>query len=76
MSAPRFPLRITSSDGEEEVAKNHDELAVALEWFDSDRSDGTVQVVDADGRLVRVRVEALRVEVLELRSGLTPPPVA
>ena len=66
VSTPRFPLRITTSDREEELAENREELAMALEWFDSDRSDGTVQVVDAEGRHVRVKVEALRVETLEL----------
>lgn len=74
MEKPRFPLRIRTSDGEEELVANQDELAMALEWFDSERSDGSVQVIDADGLPVTVKIDALRVKALEDALPSKAPP--
>ena len=64
---PQFPLRILSRDGTEEHAESRDELVQTLEWFDSEDGDASVQVVDALGRPVLVRIEALQLKALRLK---------
>lgn len=70
MTEPKFPMTIVSSDGDRETVTNREELGMALEWYDSRRDDRSVWVVDADGRLVSLKVEALDVKWMELaREG-------
>ena len=53
-------------DGDEWVLGSVGELVSSLEWFDSDDPTENASVVDAAGRTVRLRVEALELRRLEL----------
>ena len=52
---PVFPLLFNWDDGERDVYQSEEEMALDLEWFDSD--DGGVSIEDSRGRSVRVRVD-------------------
>ncbi len=67
---PAFPLRILTDEGVEEIISSEDELTTSLEWFDSARSDGSVRVVDALDRPVVLRIEAMKIKVMEVRENL------
>lgn len=71
---PTFPLTVIHEDGEIWVLNTPDELAATVEWFDSDDSDGSMWVVDAEGRPVRLKVEALEIRHLEVQEGPAPQP--
>jgi hypothetical protein len=70
---PTFPITVLHEDGERWDLATPDELAATVEWFDSDESDGSMTIVDAQGRLVRLKVVALEIQRLEVDDG---PPVA
>ncbi len=64
---PRLPIKVLFlEDGDEWILDNEIEIATSLEWFDSDSPDENAIVTDADGRLVRVKVEKLEIITLEL----------
>ena len=64
---PAFPLRVRfRENGDEWSLDSEDEVAENLEWFNSADASENAQVWDANGRRVRIKVEALRVLVLEL----------
>ena len=71
---PTFPLTVIHEDGETWVLNTPDELAATVEWFDSDDSDGSMWVIDAEGRPVRLKVEALEIHRLEVQEGPAPQP--
>ncbi len=62
---PRFPLTIVWEDGETWIEETVSELEHHLEWFDSTEHP-EVQVRDARGRRVSLRVDGLRLERLIL----------
>jgi hypothetical protein len=65
--APQFPVRVLfREDDDEWVLDSEHELAVSLEYFDSDDPAENADVRDALGRAVRVKVDALRVRTCEL----------
>lgn len=54
---PEFPLVIRSREGEEDwVLDSPAEIPGTLEWFDSDDPEEAVDVYDAKGRRVRLKV--------------------
>jgi hypothetical protein len=64
---PKFPLHVKFlEDGDEWTLESVDELTSSLEWFDSDDPDERATVRDAQGRPVRVKVAALKLQLLEL----------
>lgn len=68
---PTFPITVLHEDGERWELATPDELAATVEWFDSDTSDGSMTIVDAHGRPVRLKVKALEIQLLEVDD--TPP---
>lgn len=70
MVEAEFPLRILSEGHADELVIDEIELVTALEWFDSERdpNDQSIRVVDALGRPVSVRAEALVVKRLEVKG--------
>lgn len=54
--APIYPLRVAFDDGDEWVLDTSSEVALSLEWFDSDDSEVGATVTDANGRTVRLKV--------------------
>jgi hypothetical protein len=66
---PIYSIRVEDEDGEVSIVDDVASLACTLEYFDTDDMDRDVRVTDALGRDVRVRVEALVLEVFELRGG-------
>ena len=66
---PQFPLTIKTTDGGAETVDTLEDLAMALEWFDSSNSDGSISVVDAKGRDVSVKIEAMQVERLQVTDS-------
>ncbi len=70
--SPTFPLTVVWDDGSIEVLQDIAEIETGLEWFDTDEIDGgPVTVTDAEGRPVRLKVEALELLTCELVE--TPP---
>jgi hypothetical protein len=63
---PRFPLTVEFSDGETLVVEDNLDAERNLEWLDTDDPQDPVQVQDALGRPVRLRIEGLRIKALEL----------
>lgn len=69
--APQYPLTVRFDDGTQEVLNTPEEVAGTLEWFDTDDSTDTLTdthgtVTDACGRRVRLKVEALTIQRLEV----------
>jgi hypothetical protein len=69
---PTFPITVYFDDGTKWELRSPDALAYNLEWFDSDEGDD-IQVLDANGRRVSVKVEALELKRLML-AGEPPAP--
>ena len=64
---PQFPLRVLfHGDSDEWVLDSVEDVVTALEWFDSDDPTENATVLDALGRKVRLRVESLQLQRLEL----------
>ena len=69
--APQYPLTVRFDDGTSEVLDTPVEVAGTLEWFDTDDPSDTLTdthgtVIDAQGRPVRLKVEALEIVTCEL----------
>lgn len=68
-STPAFPIRVVFYEGdeqEEELYESADELALCLEFFDSDEDPETAAAFDRHGRAVRLKIEARKLVTLEL----------
>lgn len=66
---PRFPLTVIFHENNEIwTLLDVNEAACSLEWFDSDDEDEKAEVVDKEGRPVRLKVQSLKVVICELRS--------
>jgi len=64
---PEFPITVTFPEmGKQWRFSTKQQLANHLEWFDSSDPDETAVIVDAKGRHVRVKVEALQLIELSL----------
>lgn len=63
---PVFPLTVRFPDGETVVVEDRLDAECNLEWLDSDDPDDPVEVLDAQGRSVRLRIEGLEIQTLEL----------
>lgn len=61
-----FPLKVVWSGERCELFENRDDVALNLEWSDTDDNDDGTIVVDAEGRPVRLRVQALTILRLEV----------
>lgn len=62
MDKPEFPVTVNFlEDNSIWVLNTENELACNLEWFDSRDDEEHVSVIDAKGRLVRLKVEKLEV---------------
>jgi hypothetical protein len=65
---PRFPITVKfHEDDETWTLLDLNDAACNLEWFDSD--DGQAEVIDSEGRPVRLKVQALEVVVCELEKS-------
>ena len=72
---PTFPLTVVWDDGSIEVLQDALEVETGLEWFDTDELDGgPVTITDAEGRPVRLRVEALQIITCEVDEAAAPVP--
>jgi hypothetical protein len=69
MDQPRYPLRFSWSDGDEDLVYDEASLLCDIEQFDSDDPDYDAVVTDALGRYVRLRMRPGTLMVLELASG-------
>lgn len=68
--APEFPLTITyHSDANAWTFETADELLSSLDWFDSDDPAERASVVDARGRVVRLKLQNGQLLTLELAEG-------
>ena len=64
---PEFPIKVLfQEDGEEWMLNDEEDIAVNLEWFNSDDPEERAIVTDNRGRPVRLKVEALDVLICEL----------
>ena len=63
---PVFPLTVRFSDGETVVVEDQLDAECNLEWLDSDDPEDPVEVLDALGRTVRLQIEGLKIQTLEL----------
>ena len=64
---PCFPITVTfHEDGDKWVLKDHFELALSLEWFDSRDENENASVTDSKGRQVIVVVEKLELKICKL----------
>jgi hypothetical protein len=75
--APQYPLTVRFEDGTSEVLDTPVEVAGTLEWFDTDDPSDTMTdthgtVIDARGRPVRLKVEALEIVTCELLESAEP----
>ena len=69
-NAPEFPLTISyHSDANAWTFETADELLSSLDWFDSDEPAERASVVDARGRLVRLKLQNGQLLVFELADG-------
>lgn len=59
-----FPITITFEDGSIEQYKSVEDLQFNLEYFNSDRAP-ECRVVDAQGRRVHMKLEALELKELQ-----------
>jgi hypothetical protein len=67
---PEFPLTISyHSDGNAWTFESADELLSTLDWFDSDDPAERASVMDARGRLVRLKLQHGQLLVFELAAG-------
>ena len=67
---PEFPLTISyHSDGNAWTFESADELLSTLDWFDSDDPAERASVMDARGRLVRLKLQHGQLLVFELAPG-------
>ena len=66
---PRFPLTVKFSDGETVIVEDRLDAECNLEWLDTDDPEDPVEVQDALGRPVRLQIEGLKIQVLELLSS-------
>jgi len=67
---PEFPLTISyHSDGNAWAFETAEELLSALDWFDSDDPAERASVMDARGRLVRLKLQNGQLLVFELAPG-------
>ncbi len=66
---PRFPLTIIYSDGEECLVDSKVDLERDIEWLDTEDAEEPVEVKDALGRSVVVKMRFLQIEKLELEAG-------
>ncbi len=70
---PVFPVTVYFDDGTTWVLDTSEKLGWTLEWFDS--NDGNdIRVVDAHGRPVSVKVEALEIKRLKVQDKTPPTP--
>lgn len=67
---PEFPLTISyHSDGNAWTFETLDELLASLDWFESDDPAERASVVDARGRLVRLKLQSGQLLAFELAGG-------
>ena len=67
---PEFPLTISyHSDGNAWTFETPDELLSTLGWFDSDDPAERASVMDAGGRLVRLKLQNGQLLAFELAGG-------
>jgi hypothetical protein len=67
---PEFPITVRfAEDGEEWLLDSMYDIAVNLEWFDSEDPEERATVVDRLGRSVRLKVVELDVIVCELERS-------
>jgi len=68
--SPCYPIHIQFSDGDHWTLSDAVELAMTLEFFDSDDPEEEAEVTDALGRHVSLKIEWHRILRLELvRTG-------
>lgn len=63
---PVFPLAVRFSDGETAVLEDRLDTECNLEWLDSNDPEDPVEVLDAQGRSVHLRIDGLEIQTLEL----------
>ena len=67
---PAYPLIVIDlEDGSKEVFDTEEELACTVEWCNSDDPSENLRVVDAQGREIRLKIEALQVLTCEIRRS-------
>lgn len=65
---PEFPITVLfHEDGEKWVLENEDQIACNLEWFDSADPEENSTVKDNRGRLIRLVVKKLEIQICELQ---------
>lgn len=66
---PRFPITVRFHEDDETLTLlNLNDAACNLEWFDSDDEDEKAEVIDSEGRPVRLKVQSLEVVICELKN--------
>jgi hypothetical protein len=64
---PEFPIKVVfNEDGAEWILENEEEAACTLEWFNSEDPEENAIVTDHYGRIVRLKVEQLKIQICEL----------
>lgn len=67
---PVFPLTVFFADGEQATVNDAEDAEYNLEWLDTDDLNEPVTVLDALGRRVRLKIEALKIVRCELMTSL------
>lgn len=71
MQNPEYPLLVRYTDGSEnEVFDNEEELVNTLEWFDSEDPEFHANVIDNNGRLLKVVVVKLELRHMSFKDKL------
>lgn len=65
---PVFPLHLRIESEPEELLFNLEEVSTSLEWFDSEDDDKSIVVVDDTEQPVRLKIEALKVLICEVKE--------
>lgn len=66
---PAFPLAVIFADGQQATVEDVEDAECNLEWLDTDDLDEPVTVLDALGRRVRLKIEALKIVRCELMTS-------
>lgn len=64
---PLFPISVLWPHESAEAFESEEDLCLELEWFNSECAKEPTAVIDAQGRAVRLLVEALEIKALELK---------
>jgi len=67
-NVPIFPLTVIFADGEKQTVESVYDAECSLEWLDTEDDGEKVTVLDRLGRLVHLKIEALKMVHCKLKD--------